>query len=77
VAAGRTRRSDLRRAAEKLDQVGVTVLGTVLNEVTRQTWYGYGYGYGYGTTCEPYLAEAPEGTSHRGGMAPVPGSSSG
>jgi polysaccharide biosynthesis transport protein len=70
VAAGQTRRADLRRAAEKLHQVGVKVLGTVLNEVTKQTGYGYGYGYGYGT-YKPYLTEAPNGTSHRGGKAPV------
>jgi polysaccharide biosynthesis transport protein len=52
AAAGQTRRSDLHRAVEKLDQVGVTILGTVLNKVTRQTgrYYGYGYTYkSYGT----------------------------
>jgi capsular exopolysaccharide synthesis family protein len=50
AAAGQTRRGDLHRAAEKLDQVGATVLGIVLNKVTRQTSreYGYGYGYTYG-----------------------------
>jgi capsular exopolysaccharide synthesis family protein len=47
AAAGQTRRSDLHRAVEKLDQVGVTILGTVLNKVTRQTGRYYGYGYGY------------------------------
>ena len=54
AAAGQTRRSDLHRAAEKLDQVGATILGIVLNKVTRQTgrYYGYGYGYSY----EPYRA---------------------
>jgi capsular exopolysaccharide synthesis family protein len=52
AAAGQTRRSDLHRAVEKLDQVGVTILGTVLNKVTKQTgrYYGYGYTYkSYGT----------------------------
>jgi capsular exopolysaccharide synthesis family protein len=49
AAAGQTRRSDLHRAVEKLDQVGVTILGTVLNKVTRQTGRSYGYGYGYGS----------------------------
>jgi capsular exopolysaccharide synthesis family protein len=54
AAAGQTRRSDLHRAVEKLDQVGATILGTVLNKVTRQTgrYYGYGYGYSY----KPYQA---------------------
>jgi capsular exopolysaccharide synthesis family protein len=54
AAAGQTRRSDLHRAAEKLDQVGATILGIVLNKVTRQTGRYYGYGYGY--TYEPYRA---------------------
>ena len=48
VAAGQTRRGDLQRAAEKLAQVNATVVGTVLNEVTRQSGYGHGYGSGYG-----------------------------
>ena len=59
AAAGQTRRADLHRAAEKLDQVGATILGIVLNKVTRQTSreYGYGYGdtYGYGRhTYRPF-----------------------
>jgi tyrosine-protein kinase len=52
AAAGQTRRSDLHRAVEKLDQVGATILGTVLNKVTRQTGHYYGYGYGY--SYKPY-----------------------
>jgi polysaccharide biosynthesis transport protein len=47
AAAGQTRQSDLHRAVEKLDQVGVTILGTVLNKVTRQTGRYDGYGYTY------------------------------
>jgi capsular exopolysaccharide synthesis family protein len=47
AAAGQTRRSDLHRAVEKLDQVGATILGTVLNKVTRQTARYYGYTYTY------------------------------
>jgi Mrp family chromosome partitioning ATPase len=47
AAAGQTRRSDLHRAVEKLDQVGVTILGTVLNKVTKQTGRYYGYTYTY------------------------------
>jgi len=46
VAAGLTRRSDLRRATEKLAQVNAPVVGTVLTGVTSQTGYGYGYGHG-------------------------------
>ncbi len=56
VASGQTKRVQLRRTAEKLAQVNAPVVGTVLNEVTRQSGYGYGpgagngdgYGYGYG-----------------------------
>jgi capsular exopolysaccharide synthesis family protein len=47
AAAGQTRRSDLHRAVEKLDQVGATILGTVLNKVTRQSGRYYGYTYTY------------------------------
>ena len=47
AAAGQTRRSDLHRAVEKLDQVGATILGMVLNKVTRQTGRYYGYTYSY------------------------------
>jgi capsular exopolysaccharide synthesis family protein len=47
AAAGQTRRSDLHRAVEKLDQVGATILGTVLNKVTRHTGSYYGYTYTY------------------------------
>ena len=66
VAAGQTRSGDLQRATEKLAQVNATVVGTVLNEVTRQSGYGhgygngYGYGYGYGTyASETALANVP------------------
>jgi len=55
AAAGQTRRADLHRAAEKLDQVNATVLGIVLNKVTRQTERNYGYTYSY----KPYRAETP------------------
>ena len=52
AAAGQTRRGDLRRAVEKLDQVGATILGIVLNKVTRHSGRNYGYGYSY--TYKPY-----------------------
>lgn len=72
VAAGQTRRADLRRAAEKLHQVSTTVLGTVLNQVTKETGDGYGYGYGY-TSYQPeasHLTEPPH--SNGGRPAPAP-----
>jgi capsular exopolysaccharide synthesis family protein len=46
MAAGRTRRGDLRRAADKLAQVNARVVGLVLNETSRRGGYGYQYGYG-------------------------------
>jgi capsular exopolysaccharide synthesis family protein len=52
AAAGQTRRGDLHRAVEKLDQVGATILGIVLNKVTKHTGRNYGYGYSY--TYKPY-----------------------
>ena len=52
AAAGQTRRGDLHRAVEKLDQVGATIVGIVLNKVTRHTGRNYGYGYSY--TYKPY-----------------------
>jgi capsular exopolysaccharide synthesis family protein len=59
VAAGQTRRGDLQRAAEKLAQVNATVVGLVLNEVTRQNGYGQGYGAGYGYGYGSYASEVP------------------
>ena len=60
LAAGQTRRAHVRRATEKLAQVNATMMGTILNEVTRRTGDGYGHGYGaygYGTQ-EPSLSPA-------------------
>jgi capsular exopolysaccharide synthesis family protein len=57
AAAGQTTRGDLRRAVEKLAQVNATILGTVLNQVTRQNSYGYGSGYGYSYGYKPYVTE--------------------
>ena len=54
AAAGQTRRGDLHRAVEKLDQVGTKILGLVLNKVSRQTGRSYGYSYGY--SYKPYRA---------------------
>ena len=55
VAAGQTRRGDLHRAVEKLNQVGATILGLVLNKVSRKTGRDYGY-YGYSSGYKPYQA---------------------
>jgi polysaccharide biosynthesis transport protein len=68
AAAGQTRRGDLHRAVEKLDQVGATILGLVLNKVSRQTGRSYGYGYGY----KPYRAEpspVTTATAHQNGSS--------
>jgi capsular exopolysaccharide synthesis family protein len=69
AAAEQTRRADLRLAAEKLDQVDATILGTVLNKVTRQTGRYYGYGY------KPYPADSasmiPQ-SAHANGNSSVP-----
>ena len=64
AAAGQTRRGDLHRAVEKLDQVGATILGIVLNKVTRQTGRSYGYGYGY--SYKPYRAGPHAGDNGHG-----------
>ena len=69
AAAGQTRRGDLHRAVEKLDQVGATILGIVLNKVTRQTGRTYGYSYSY----KPYRAASPEMTAaHPNGTSRAP-----
>jgi succinoglycan biosynthesis transport protein ExoP len=62
VAAGSTRRAELRRAAEKLAQAGAPVVGAVLNKATAQD--GYGYGYGYDGGYQPYVL--PSGGSADG-----------
>jgi succinoglycan biosynthesis transport protein ExoP len=54
VAAGHTRRGELRRATEKLAQASAPVVGVVLNKATAQHGYGYGYGYG-GYGYSPYV----------------------
>ena len=60
VAAGSTRRAELRRAAEKLAQASAPVVGAVLNKATAQDGYGYGYDGGY----QPYVL--PSGGSADG-----------
>jgi polysaccharide biosynthesis transport protein len=65
AAAGQTRRADLHRSAEKLNQVNATILGIVLNKVSRQTERNYGYGYTY--AYKPYRAAAPPAAAHANG----------
>ena len=67
VASGRTRRGELQRAAEKLDQVDAPVIGMVLNEVTRQSSGSYGQQYGY---YEARMADV--GSSSISNQAAVP-----
>jgi polysaccharide biosynthesis transport protein len=71
ASVGQTRRSDLHRAVEKLDQVGVTILGTVLNKVTRQTGRYYGYGYGYTSKSYGTGAHAVAQAGHLNGNSEV------
>jgi succinoglycan biosynthesis transport protein ExoP len=52
VAAGQTRRAELRRAAERFAQADSPIVGIVLNKVTMQSGYGSGYGYGYGSYAQ-------------------------
>jgi capsular exopolysaccharide synthesis family protein len=70
AAMGQTRRGDLHRAVEKLDQVGAKILGIVLNKVTRQTGRNYGYSYSYNA----YQAVSPviTTTPHPNGSARAP-----
>jgi len=65
----------VRGAVERLDAVGATLLGTILNRTPqsrRGSSYGYGYGYGYGpekstrTTLPP---PPPTSNSHGGRRA--------
>jgi len=64
VAAGETRRGELRRTMEKLAQAGAPVVGVVLNKASAQQGYGYDGGY------QPYVLPgnaADGGASTRNG----------
>ena len=65
VAAGHTRRAELRRAVGKLAQASAPVVGAVLNKATAQDGYGYYGGY------RPYVS--PEGASPVGAKAATNG----
>lgn len=49
VQAGQTRRAVVTKAKERFENVGVDILGVVLNSVNMrdEDYYGYGYGYYY------------------------------
>jgi polysaccharide biosynthesis transport protein len=72
AAAGQTRRSDLHRAVEKLDQVGATILGIVLNKVTRHTGSYYG-GYAYTYKAYHVAEHAIKQAGHLNGDSKVQG----
>jgi len=57
VAAGRTRRAELRRTTEKLAQATAPVVGSVLNKATSQDGYGYYGGY------QPYVMQGEGGAA--------------
>jgi capsular exopolysaccharide synthesis family protein len=71
AAAGQTRRADLHHAVQKLDQVGATILGTVLNKVTRHTGHYYGYTYTY--TAYRAGAHAIKQPEHLNGNSKIQG----
>ena len=54
VSHGRTTRDQLSTAIERLDSVGATTLGVVVNQTpAKKSASGYGYGYGYAPLEEP------------------------
>jgi Mrp family chromosome partitioning ATPase len=77
VAAGQTRRAELRRTSEKLARASAPVVGAVLNKATAQDEYGYYGGY------QPYVlpSDAPadglgagrNGTDAQNGFPRQPG----
>ncbi len=57
VSHGRTTRDQLSTAIERLDSVGATTLGVVVNQApAKKSASGYGYGYGYAPLEEPLQA---------------------
>jgi len=72
VAAGQTRRAELRRTVDKLGQAGAPVVGAVLNKAAGQDEYGY-YG-GYPAYTLPADSTAAEGKAARNGRGSQNGS---
>ena len=64
VAAGQTRRAQLRRTVETFTHANAPIVGLVLNEVTRQTSYASGYGSGYGDRYG-YVSHIPSARAGR------------
>jgi capsular exopolysaccharide synthesis family protein len=71
AAAEQTRRADLHRAVERLNQVNADILGIVLNKVTRQTGRHYGYSYTYKPYHAPDSFEVPPDHGHPNGSSDV------
>ncbi|MDQ1411889.1 MAG: tyrosine-protein kinase, partial [Acidimicrobiaceae bacterium] len=66
VNDNKTHSKQLTRSLELLNQVEATVIGTVLNRVSKGTIdYGYGYSYGY----RPYVSKKPKTASNGNGHA--------
>ncbi len=65
VAAGQTRRAELRHTVDKLAQAGAPVVGAVLNKAAGQDEYGYYGGY-LPYTLAPGAATGDSATSRNG-----------
>jgi polysaccharide biosynthesis transport protein len=76
VAAGQTRRNELKRTIERFAQTNAPVLGIVLNKVARQNGYG-DYGHSYGYSGVPLITGVPAvARNGKDGLQPVaPGTS--
>jgi len=79
LAVGKTHKEQARLCAKVVDQVGGTILGTVLNMAPRKGMGAVVYGYGYGTyRSEYYSSKAYHGRrrtkrsllGNRGGSSP-------
>ena len=66
VRHGRTRQHELRAAADRLQAVGASVLGTVISMTPRRGTSRYGYGSGYGPE---FFARQTGSRSNRGGRS--------
>ena len=63
VRHSRTTREQATQARARLESVGASLLGTVLNFVPERSMRGYGYGYGYGYAPKSGVpADAPHPT---------------
>jgi capsular exopolysaccharide synthesis family protein len=58
VRHGKTTKEQLRQAGMRLNQVGATLLGTMVNMTPRRGAKAYGYGYGYGYEYAPEKSTA-------------------